>query len=75
MNKKPKKRETKIIKLEPNPPQEKIEVIPALLKGDIEFSDPEQQAEFMRLKKALEEAKTDKDKKEAEFAIRQFLLS
>ncbi len=75
MNEKPKKREAKIIKLEPNPPQEKIEIIPALLKGDIEFSDPEQQAELMRLKKAHEEAKTEKEKAEAEFAIRQFLLS
>ena len=75
MDEKPKKRETKIIKLEPNLPQEKIEIIPALLKGDIEFPDPEQQAQFLRLKKAHEEAKTDKEKAETEFAIRQFLLS
>lgn len=42
---------------------------------DIRFDDPEKDLEFKRLLMIFDEAKTQEEKRQIEFAIRQLLLS
>lgn len=61
----------------PNKQEQPIDVVKSLLDGEISFPDDEKnkQQELERLKILMSEAKTEDEKKQIEFAIRQLVLS